>query len=169
MRGSTAPRYAFRLVPMRAIDCSELATLSTQPAPLPRLKLHGLRHTWATLALREGIDIHVVNDRLGPATSTSPARSTPTPPAPCSPTRQPRRGEDPSSRLKCLSSDLVRPDQRQQPRSTSQDVVRIDRSCSADRNPASRISPEGVTLTSTRFGTRDGLNSRYRSVKCTNR
>lgn len=32
--------------------------------PLPRLKLHGLRHTWATLALQEGIDIHVVSDHL---------------------------------------------------------------------------------------------------------
>ena len=32
--------------------------------PLPRLKLHGLRHTRATLALEEGIDIHVVSDRL---------------------------------------------------------------------------------------------------------
>ncbi|MDP9418887.1 MAG: site-specific integrase [Actinomycetota bacterium] len=32
--------------------------------PLPRLTLHGLRHTWATLALREGIDIKVVSDRL---------------------------------------------------------------------------------------------------------
>ena len=32
--------------------------------PLPRLKLQGLRHTWATLALEEGIDIHVVSDRL---------------------------------------------------------------------------------------------------------
>lgn len=32
--------------------------------PLPRLKLHGLRHTWATLALQEGIDIHIVSDRL---------------------------------------------------------------------------------------------------------
>jgi len=32
--------------------------------PLPRLVLHGLRHTWATLALQEGIDIHVVSDRL---------------------------------------------------------------------------------------------------------
>ncbi len=31
---------------------------------LPRLKLHGLRHTWATLALEEGIDIHVASDRL---------------------------------------------------------------------------------------------------------
>ncbi|MGI8755211.1 MAG: tyrosine-type recombinase/integrase [Acidimicrobiales bacterium] len=33
-------------------------------APLPRLVLHGLRHTWATLALLEGIDIHVVSERL---------------------------------------------------------------------------------------------------------
>jgi integrase len=33
-------------------------------AVLPRLTLHGLRHTWATLALREGIDIKVVSDRL---------------------------------------------------------------------------------------------------------
>ncbi len=28
------------------------------------MKLHGLRHTWATLALQAGIDIHVVSDRL---------------------------------------------------------------------------------------------------------
>lgn len=32
--------------------------------PLPRLTLHGLRHTWATLALHEGIDIKVVSERL---------------------------------------------------------------------------------------------------------
>ena len=32
--------------------------------PLPRLVLHGLRHTWATLALHEGIDIHIVSERL---------------------------------------------------------------------------------------------------------
>lgn len=32
--------------------------------PLPRLVLHGLRHTWATLALHEGIDIKVVSERL---------------------------------------------------------------------------------------------------------
>ncbi|MDQ3352384.1 MAG: tyrosine-type recombinase/integrase [Actinomycetota bacterium] len=31
---------------------------------LPRLTLHGLRHTWATLALHEGIDIKIVSDRL---------------------------------------------------------------------------------------------------------
>lgn len=28
------------------------------------LKLHGLHHTWATLALAEGIDIHIVSERL---------------------------------------------------------------------------------------------------------
>jgi integrase len=33
-------------------------------APLPRLVLHGLRHTWATLALTEGIDIKIVSERL---------------------------------------------------------------------------------------------------------
>lgn len=33
-------------------------------APVPRLVLHGLRHTWATLALHEGIDIQVVSERL---------------------------------------------------------------------------------------------------------
>jgi integrase len=32
--------------------------------PLHRLVLHGLRHTWATLALQEGIDIKIVSDRL---------------------------------------------------------------------------------------------------------
>ncbi|MDQ1536286.1 MAG: hypothetical protein QOE58_679 [Actinomycetota bacterium] len=32
--------------------------------PLPRLVLHGLRHTWATLALQEGIDIKIVSERL---------------------------------------------------------------------------------------------------------
>lgn len=32
---------------------------------LPQLKLHGLRHTWGTLALAEGIDIHIVSERLG--------------------------------------------------------------------------------------------------------
>ena len=32
--------------------------------PLPELTLHGLRHTWATLALRAGIDIKIVSERL---------------------------------------------------------------------------------------------------------
>ena len=37
---------------------------ATPDSPLPRLVLHGLRHTWATLALQEGIDIKIVSDRL---------------------------------------------------------------------------------------------------------
>ncbi len=32
---------------------------------LPRIRLHDLRHTWATLALEAGIDVKVVADRLG--------------------------------------------------------------------------------------------------------
>ena len=32
--------------------------------PLPTITLHGLRHTWATLALQAGIDIKIVSDRL---------------------------------------------------------------------------------------------------------
>ena len=37
---------------------------ATPDAALPRLVLHGLRHTWATLALHEGIDIQIVSERL---------------------------------------------------------------------------------------------------------
>lgn len=32
--------------------------------PLPKITLHGLRHTWATLALTAGIDIKIVSERL---------------------------------------------------------------------------------------------------------
>ena len=32
--------------------------------PLPAITLHGLRHTWATLALTAGIDIKIVSERL---------------------------------------------------------------------------------------------------------
>ena len=35
---------------------------------LPPLTLHGLRHTWATLALKAGINAKVVQERLGHAT-----------------------------------------------------------------------------------------------------
>lgn len=35
---------------------------------LPRLTLHGLRHTWATLALGQGVHPKVVQERLGHAT-----------------------------------------------------------------------------------------------------
>jgi integrase len=51
---------------------------------LPRLTLHGLRHTWATLALEQGIHPRVVQERLGhstiaitlASTATSARRST---------------------------------------------------------------------------------------------
>jgi integrase len=36
---------------------------------LPRIRLHDLRHTWATLALEAGISVKVVSERLGHATS----------------------------------------------------------------------------------------------------
>jgi integrase len=35
---------------------------------LPRITLHGLRHTWATLALEQGIHPKVVQERLGHST-----------------------------------------------------------------------------------------------------
>jgi integrase len=35
---------------------------------LPRLTLKGLRHTWATLALEQGIHPRVVQERLGHST-----------------------------------------------------------------------------------------------------
>ncbi len=34
---------------------------------LPRITLHGLRHTWATLALQAGVPVKVVSERLGHA------------------------------------------------------------------------------------------------------
>ena len=34
-------------------------------AALPRIRLHDLRHTWATLALVAGVDIRMVSERLG--------------------------------------------------------------------------------------------------------
>jgi len=36
---------------------------------LPRIRLHDLRHTWATLALHAGIDVKIVSDRLGHASA----------------------------------------------------------------------------------------------------
>jgi len=34
-------------------------------AKLPKIRLHDLRHTWATLALQAGVDVKVVSERLG--------------------------------------------------------------------------------------------------------
>ena len=66
--GSSAGSTGCRSIPSGSVESSSASrTPTTRPTPdeaLPRLKLHGLRHTWATLALEEGIDIHVVSDRL---------------------------------------------------------------------------------------------------------
>jgi integrase len=36
---------------------------------LPKIRLHDLRHTWATLALAAGVDIKIVSERLGHAST----------------------------------------------------------------------------------------------------
>ena len=41
---------------------------------LTRIRLHDLRHTWATLALAAGVDVKVVSERLGHTSPTSPGR-----------------------------------------------------------------------------------------------
>lgn len=42
-------------------------TLSRAPysETVPRIRLHDLRHTWATLALIAGVDVRIVAERLG--------------------------------------------------------------------------------------------------------
>jgi integrase len=37
---------------------------------LPRIRLHDLRHTWATLALAAGVPVKIVSERLGHATTS---------------------------------------------------------------------------------------------------
>lgn len=39
-------------------------------ADLPTIRIHDLRHTWATLALKAGVDVKVVSERLGHASTT---------------------------------------------------------------------------------------------------
>lgn len=38
---------------------------ATKRARLPQIRLHSLRHTWASFALQEGVSVHVVAGRLG--------------------------------------------------------------------------------------------------------
>jgi len=44
---------------------SKLFDRAVKAAALPRIRLHDLRHTWATLALRAGVHPKVVQERLG--------------------------------------------------------------------------------------------------------
>jgi integrase len=41
---------------------------AAKAASLPRIRLHDLHHTWASLALAAGINPNVVSERLGHAT-----------------------------------------------------------------------------------------------------
>lgn len=48
-------------------SASQMFTHRADAASLPRIGLHGLRHTWATLALRAGAPVKVVSQRIGHA------------------------------------------------------------------------------------------------------
>ncbi len=47
---------------------TKLFDQAVKAAPVPRIRLHDLRHTWATLALRAGVHPKIVQERLGHAT-----------------------------------------------------------------------------------------------------
>lgn len=54
--------------PMHPERVSEAFTRRTRSAGLPIIRLHDLRHTWATLALGAGVHPKVVQERLGHST-----------------------------------------------------------------------------------------------------
>lgn len=51
--------------PLHPDSVSGLFERSVTEAHLPRIRLHDLRHTWATLALQQGVALKVVSERLG--------------------------------------------------------------------------------------------------------
>jgi integrase len=54
--------------PVNPVKFSKQFERAVKAAGLPRVPLHGLRHTWATVALSAGIHPKVVSERLGHAT-----------------------------------------------------------------------------------------------------
>jgi len=54
---------------LRPDTITHLFAVLVKEAGVPRIRLHDLRHTHATLALSAGVDIKVVSDRLGHSTS----------------------------------------------------------------------------------------------------
>ena len=54
-------------LPMRPSDVSHAFTKVVRTLGLPEVGVHGLRHTYATLAIRAGVPAHVVSKRLGHA------------------------------------------------------------------------------------------------------
>jgi integrase len=56
--------------PLRPVTITRSLPAVAEEVGLPKLTPHGLRHTWATLALRRGIHPKVVADRLGHSSVT---------------------------------------------------------------------------------------------------
>jgi integrase len=54
--------------PLRPESVSRSFASRVRKYGLPQLRLHGLRHTWATLALQRGVHPRVVQERLGHST-----------------------------------------------------------------------------------------------------
>ena len=52
-------------LPLRPSDVSHVFTRTVRALGLPEVGVHGLRHTYATLAIRAGIPAHVISKRLG--------------------------------------------------------------------------------------------------------
>lgn len=52
-------------LPLHPDRVSKLFDAAVKKAGLPRIRLHDLRHTWATLALRAGVHPKVVQERFG--------------------------------------------------------------------------------------------------------
>jgi integrase len=53
--------------PLRPRSFSRMFDRHVELAGLPRIRLHDLRHTWATLALGAGVHPKIVSERLGHA------------------------------------------------------------------------------------------------------
>ena len=51
--------------PLHPDDVSKRFTTAAKPLDVPRITLHGLRHSWASLALAAGVNPKVVSERLG--------------------------------------------------------------------------------------------------------
>ena len=53
--------------PLHPDDVSKRFSAAVAAIDMPRITLHGLRHTWASLALQAGVSPKVVSERLGHA------------------------------------------------------------------------------------------------------
>lgn len=54
--------------PLHPDAVSKWFTAAVEGVDVPRITLHGMRHTWASLALQAGVNPKVVSERLGHAT-----------------------------------------------------------------------------------------------------